>query len=233
MTGREKVLDVGSGIGNDVAVIAHKLNRGGQIIAIDISKSLLGLTYQRTRNTVIRPSYVLASACALTFNKNSFDIVLAKHVLNHVGDINLALAEIVRVIKRTGTAVITTGVKTKDDDLLRVKHQEVIQRLGLKKEVRLSRVSFTCENARGYLKHFFNNIDYHYYSFQMVFLDVNSFMLYYTTLPCFQEAGNNTKDKIKIAALMRELLNHEAKPIILDRSRGTFICKNKIEERDR
>ena len=222
--GDEMVLDVGSGTGRDVAVISQRLNKGGQIFAIDISKPLLNLACQRTSNSITKPVCSVASVEELLFDDEQFDVVIAKHVLNHVSDIDRGLSEITRELKRNGIVVVTTGVKTSRTDLVRVSHREAIQQSHVIKDVRLSRTSFNCENARQYLEQFFAKIAYHFYGFQMVFPDVDSFMLYYTTLPCFQEATDDVATKVDLANHMRNIIGQLEMPIVLDRSRGTFIC---------
>lgn len=229
IAGDEIVLDIGSGTGRDAAIIAQRLNKGGQIFAIDISEPLLRLVHQRMLNSIVKSPCIRGTVVHLPFLANSFDVVLAKHVLNHVDDTEAALREMTRVVKRTGMVIVTTGVKTKEGDLLRRKHQEAILRLGIKKNVRLSRSLFDCDNAMSHLCQFFANVFCHLYSFQMVFDDVDSFMFYYTILPCFQEVSKQPEEKFRLASVMRKLISDETMPIVLDRSRGTFLCRNRKE----
>ncbi|MBU1202749.1 methyltransferase domain-containing protein [Patescibacteria group bacterium] len=222
--GDELVLDAGSGTGRDVAIITQRLNKGGKVFAVDISQALLSITCQRACNTISTPLCAIASIENLPFGDDQFDVVVAKHVLNHVDDLEHGLRESLRVVRKKGKVIITTGVKTPDDDLLRVCHQEAISRVGIETNVRLSRSPFHCGNAREYLDNLFGDVRYHFYGFQMVFPDVDSFMLYYTTLPSFQEATSDAATKSALAAEMRNLLSSRELPIVLDRSRGTFVC---------
>jgi ubiquinone/menaquinone biosynthesis C-methylase UbiE len=226
INGDEMILDIGSGTGADVALIASRLNKGGKIFALDISEPLIKLTYQRVCNSITCFSCINGTAVNLPYSSGNFDVVLAKLVLNHVADVEAALNEIVRVVKRTGVVLVTTGVKTRDDDLLRIKHRQALQELGIRKNVRFSQSPFNDENAMHYPNRFFSKVSCHYYSFQMVFNDAESFMFYYSTLPCFQEASKESKIKIRLATKMRKLISKEAMPIVLDRSRNTFFCKN-------
>lgn len=224
--GDELVLDVGSGTGRDVAVISQRLNKGGKVVAVDFSRALLGITRQRSCSTFIRPLCAISSIERLPFRTGQFDVVVAKHVLNHVDDLNRGLSETARVVRRKGTVIITTGVETPEHDLLRVTHQEAIGRTGIGRNVRLSRTPFHCGNAREHLNRFFGEVRYHFYGFQMVFPDVSSFMLYYITLPCFQEFTDDVVLKAVLASEMRAVVGRREMPIVLDRSRGTFVCTN-------
>ncbi|MFH1598180.1 MAG: methyltransferase domain-containing protein [Patescibacteria group bacterium] len=224
LEGDELVLDIGSGTGKDVAIISQRLNRGGKVFAVDISQDLLKITRQRVCNTIATPVCVIASIEDLPFGDGQFDVVVAKHVLNHVGDLDRGLNETARVVRQEGKVIITTGVKTLEDDLLRISHQEAIAQVGIETNVRFSRSPFHCNNAREYLNGLFGEVEYHFYGFQLVFPDADGFMSYYTTLPCFQESTNDADLKLALAAEIRRLMIDQEKPIILDRSRGTFVC---------
>jgi SAM-dependent methyltransferase len=47
-----------------------------------------------------------ADATALDFGDNSFDLVVANHVLEHIGDDRAAMAEMFRVLKPRGLAIL-------------------------------------------------------------------------------------------------------------------------------
>jgi SAM-dependent methyltransferase len=48
--------------------------------------------------------------CRLPFKNDSFDVIFASHVLEHVIDDNIALAEVVRVLKPNGFAILPVPV---------------------------------------------------------------------------------------------------------------------------
>jgi ubiquinone/menaquinone biosynthesis C-methylase UbiE len=223
--GDELVLDAGSGTGSDVIAISRCLNKGGKIFALDISQELLRMTQQRAGNVGASPLCVIASVQDLPFAQGQFDVVIAKHVLNHLDDLDRGLSELMQVVKKGGVVVITTGVETPDDDFLRVVHQGAIARVGISSNVRLSRSPFHCGNAMEYLDRFFGQVKYHFYKFEMVFPGVQDFMSYYTTLPCFQEATEDEDLKLALATAVKGIVDDREKPITLDRSRGTFLCR--------
>lgn len=218
--GGEIVLDIGSGTGRDLVVLSQRLRKKGKVFAIDISKPLLDVVRHRVYGILCAN----ASVNAIPFSEDHFDVVIAKHVLNHVGNIDHALREVKRVVKRKGTVIITTGVKTPDDDFLRTIHREAIGGVGIETDVRLSQSSFSCSDAKELLPRVFGKVNFHFYSFQMVFPETDSFMLYYTTLPCFQESTSDVEQKKNLARQVRELVGQQEMPIVLDRSRGTFVC---------
>lgn len=168
--GGELVLDIGSGTGSDVLKLGEKLGENGKIFAIDISEPLLKKAKQKNQLNERNSLFILATINYIPFSSGLFDIVIVKHVLNHVDDIEYSLNEIKRTLKDDGRIVITTGVKTLDSDLLRTIHSKAINAIGIKTNVRLSRTAFNCENAEEYLGAFFKHVEYHYYEFKIIFL---------------------------------------------------------------
>ncbi|HJW40728.1 MAG TPA: class I SAM-dependent methyltransferase, partial [Rhizomicrobium sp.] len=51
----------------------------------------------------------VADVCALPFEDDSFDVVTAMHMLYHASDKDRAVAEIARVLRRSGKLIVTTN----------------------------------------------------------------------------------------------------------------------------
>jgi ubiquinone/menaquinone biosynthesis C-methylase UbiE len=92
-------LDLGCGTGWIQEVLRMKGHRR-QIVGVDIADGMLRFA-RRKQMTV-----VLGDAEKLPFKDRSFDGVLAKGVLHHLPDMASAVAEIARVLKPGGVAVL-------------------------------------------------------------------------------------------------------------------------------
>jgi len=92
-----RVLDIGCGAG---ATMDH-LKRFGQPHGIDLSEIPLRFSRQRGHQRTLR-----ASATELPFDSESFDLVTALDVIEHLDDDARGLAEIRRVLKPGAPAVI-------------------------------------------------------------------------------------------------------------------------------
>lgn len=94
------VLDVGCGDGEFGARLQAKLGR--RVMGVDISPRMVELARARglTAST--------ADAEALPFSDDSFDCVIANWMLYHVSDLDIALEEIDRVLRRGGALVAAT-----------------------------------------------------------------------------------------------------------------------------
>jgi ubiquinone/menaquinone biosynthesis C-methylase UbiE len=103
MTGDSRVLEVGCGSG-EMAERIHALP-GVSLVATDYSDDLVELA--AARGVDARQ----ADICYLPFDPASFDVVYAGCVLDHVRDIERALAEVRRVLRPGGTFVAVTDAE--------------------------------------------------------------------------------------------------------------------------
>jgi ubiquinone/menaquinone biosynthesis C-methylase UbiE len=101
----ERVLDVGSGPGFLAAALAEAVGSSGAVCGVDISEPLLAAA----RAHCAHQSWVefhQADATQLPFPDHAFDAIISTQVLEYVRDVDAALAEIHRVVRRAGRAVI-------------------------------------------------------------------------------------------------------------------------------
>lgn len=98
ITNRDKVLEIGCGTGLFTGKVI-KLS-GAQVTATDLSEDLLNIA--KTKNP--QATFIIDDAMKMTFSENSFDVVFGSSVLHHL-DMNLALSEIFRVLKKNGRMI--------------------------------------------------------------------------------------------------------------------------------
>jgi len=100
------VLDTGCGTG-DVILKAAEDQSEATFIGIDIS---LGIIREAQKTAALKhlPAYFLSGDIQqLNFDLNTFDRVLALHMLYHVPDMNLAVQELRRVLKDNGVCIVS------------------------------------------------------------------------------------------------------------------------------
>jgi arsenite methyltransferase len=104
----ERVLDVGSGPGLLAAEIARVVGPAGHVTGIDISDPMLTLGQRRCADldSAGRVSFAKADAAALPFAEASFDVAVSTQVYEYVADLSTALAELYRVLRPGGRALI-------------------------------------------------------------------------------------------------------------------------------
>ena len=107
------VLDVGCGNGQYLEAVGRCGHRPtGLDLSIGMLRSSIGMLH-RTDPAVIAPvALINGDAQRLPFADDSFDVVLAPHMLYHVPDVAAAAAEMRRVLRRAGVCVaVTNGVR--------------------------------------------------------------------------------------------------------------------------
>lgn len=98
----ERVLDVGSGNGILVKEMLEIVCQSGEVSGIDGSDVMVAMA----SDIAPRGQFQQADATALPFDDEHFDAVTTSQLLCFIEDVNLALAEMFRVLKPGGRAVI-------------------------------------------------------------------------------------------------------------------------------
>jgi SAM-dependent methyltransferase len=101
----ERVVDLGCGPGLLALQMAERVGSGGQIQCIDASESMVAMARGRCAAVKwVEPR--VGDVAALPYIDNSFDAGVCTQVYEYVPDIDRALAELCRVLKPSGRAVI-------------------------------------------------------------------------------------------------------------------------------
>src|SRR6516225_1014337 len=102
----ERVLDIGSGPGLLAYDMATSVNRNGRVCGIDISEDMLTMSRKRCAEQPWT-EFQRAAATNLPYPNDSFDAAVSTQVYEYVVDIPAALAELYRVVRPGGRAVVT------------------------------------------------------------------------------------------------------------------------------
>ena len=116
LSGNESILDIGCGNGLCLGALRGRGHRG-LIYGADLSPGML----QSARPLAGAAPLLVVDAQALPFADNSLDVTLAMHMLYHVPDRRVAIAEMRRVLRPDGVALVVTNSEShlwELDDLL-------------------------------------------------------------------------------------------------------------------
>ncbi len=100
----QDILEIGVGIGSDHFSLAIQSNR---MTALDLSKKHLRLTSRHLHLEKLSTSPVFGDAESMPFADESFDLAYSFGALHHTPDIQAAIAEVYRILRPGGEAVIT------------------------------------------------------------------------------------------------------------------------------
>ncbi len=116
------ILELGCGPGWLWAENLSRIDDGWEIFLSDLSRGMLGTARERLADGAARFRFCAADAQAIPFAADTFDAVVANHMLYHVPDRHAAFAEIQRVLKPGGRLYAATNGKghlVELDDLLK------------------------------------------------------------------------------------------------------------------
>lgn len=104
----EQVLDVGSGPGLLMADMAPLVGPHGHVTGIDLSDSMLVVSHRRLAASPVRERMTIlkADATRLPFQDAHFDAAVSTQVYEYVPDVDRALAELYRILRPGGRALI-------------------------------------------------------------------------------------------------------------------------------
>lgn len=104
-----KILELGCGLGNLWVKNKEFIDKSSEIILSDFSPNMLRYAKNNLKNIDYKFQYKKINAENIPYADESFDIIIARHMLYFVPDINRALNEINRVLKPNGISYITTN----------------------------------------------------------------------------------------------------------------------------
>jgi arsenite methyltransferase len=101
----ERILDIGCGPGFYCAELAEEVRPSGSIVGVDASASMLALAQRRCAE-LANVELLEGEATALPVADGSFDAALSVQVQEYLPDVAASLAELLRVLKPGGRALI-------------------------------------------------------------------------------------------------------------------------------
>jgi ubiquinone/menaquinone biosynthesis C-methylase UbiE len=100
-----RVLDIGCGLGDDAREIAAIVGANGRVVGIDPSETMIAESKKRAAGLGLPVEFLIGDVRNLDFPDSSFDFVRTDRVLMFVPEIQQAISEIVRVLRRGGCVV--------------------------------------------------------------------------------------------------------------------------------
>lgn len=101
--GNEDVLEIGGGVGTDLAQFAA---RGARVTDVDLAAGHLRLAEENLRLRGLTGRFVHHDAESLPFPDASFDLVYSNGVLHHTPNTRTVIAEVRRVLRPGGRAIV-------------------------------------------------------------------------------------------------------------------------------
>lgn len=104
-----KCLDLGCGIGEGTRHLARELGMTSEVVGVDIDPVLVKVAEETPSRRHARIRYQQGDANALLFEDQSFDLVYARSLLQHMEKPERVLSEMLRVCKSGGIVALQEG----------------------------------------------------------------------------------------------------------------------------
>ena len=163
-----RVLECGCGPGWLWRENVDRIPKGCHIILTDLSEGMVAEAEAALTDSGHHFDFKSVDIQELPFADDSFDVVVANHMLYHVPDFDMALKEIKRVLKDNGRFLAATNGNNHMLEITRIgwelfpDESAQLANTRLKRDEKFS-LSFRLENGGELLEPYFSQVDLNYY----------------------------------------------------------------------
>lgn len=180
----DRILEIGAGTGEHVKFVSHKFD---EYILTDLDQNML----DRARKKLGSAEYYgllkfdRQEGSKLCYQDNSFDRLIAAHVLEHIYQPHLVLKEWIRVIKNGGILSILLptdpGIAWRVGRCLGPRKNAIAQ--GIEYDYIMAREHVnSCNNLVAILRHYFKVTDEFWWPFSIPLMDFNLFFAFHAKI---------------------------------------------------
>jgi SAM-dependent methyltransferase len=221
LRGDETILDIGCGNGLYLGVLRSRGHRG-LVCAADLSFGML----QSARPAAGGGPLLVSDAQAIPFADDSFDVTLAMHMMYHVPDRPQAIAELRRVLRPGGVALVVTNSETHFEELDDLLVECAAAATGITRLPARSHINFTMESGAAELGAGFASVEAVEFAGELVVDQVEPVLDYARSLSMFVADSEGQLD-----AVLEELERRVTAMIAADgafrvrTASGCFACR--------
>jgi SAM-dependent methyltransferase len=156
--GDERVLDVGCGPGDLLCQMARQHSGWGMLVGFDFSA---GMAIQAAGLAAgLAARFFVGDAQAVPFPDGAFDVVMARHMLYHVPDIDRAVSEAARILRPGGYLLATTNSAHTMPEYSALRRRAADRFPGMTEPETIIRI-FALENGPAFLEPYFAQVKVH------------------------------------------------------------------------
>ncbi|WP_105616448.1 class I SAM-dependent methyltransferase [Vallitalea okinawensis] len=184
-----KILELGCGNGVLWQVNKQAVKENWDITLSDFSEGMLQDSKQNI--SIEKVKFEIIDIQEIPYEDESFDIIIARHMLYHVPDIDKALSEVKRVLKPNGKFYVSTNGKGHMQELI-----ELVKKYDKYINFNPSKFAdkFGIENGNEMLKQYFNNVSAENFDGQIVVHKAEPVVSYVTSIISAKECLSNEQE---------------------------------------
>jgi len=190
--GNERILDVGCGPGDLLCAMARRQAGWGALVGLDFSP---GMIAQAVSTAAGLPAHFsVGDAQALPLPAGTFDVVLARHMLYHVPDIDRALAECDRVLGPGGRFLAATNSANSMPEYNALRRRAAA-RFPSMVEPEMVTDRFSLENAPALIENYFDRVEVHLLRGTLRFPTAQPFVDYFASSRAMTMRPGHSQDE--------------------------------------
>ena len=174
----ERVLDIGCAQAGLLRAMASHHTGWGLLAGCDQSPGMIAAGHALTDDLPI--SLHVSDAQALPLSDQAFDIVMARHMLYHVPDIDRAVSEAARTLRPGGRFLATTNSSHTMPEYWELR-EAAARRFPAMASAENVNARFSLENGRAYLEPYFGQIEVHALAGTLRFPSATPFVEYFAS----------------------------------------------------
>ena len=213
ITDEVKVLELGCGTGELWKSNSDSIDKMKQLVVTDFSKDMVKSTKSVIGNRD-NVNYEIMDIQNVSFEKETFDIVIANMLLHHVNDIPKALSEVNRVLKNGGIFYCATFGENGVVDYLASLFKDVVNQ-------NLENKTFTLQNGKAFLNRYFDTVEKLIYDDELQVTSIDDLVKYIQSFKGISEIGSLEEEIIR-KRLESEFNNGM---LIIPKEYGMFIAR--------
>jgi SAM-dependent methyltransferase len=224
LTGDESVLDVGCGNGRYLDALRSRGHRG-LVCGADLSEGMLRTAQREAGDGPL----LMSDAQALPFASASIDVALVMHMLYHVPDRAKAIAEIRRIVRPGGVALVLTNSESHFRELDQLLIESAVATVGVSRvRGRASLTLFATEHGGAELEAAFADVRFHPFRSELVLDQVAPVVAYARSMSTW--VVDDGRDR-ELVAMLDELERRVGETIAADgafritTACGCFVCR--------
>ncbi|WP_315114414.1 methyltransferase domain-containing protein [uncultured Clostridium sp.] len=213
------ILELGCGDGSLWLKNIDKVPKSWNISLTDFSQGMLNDTRNNLEKWENRFNFAVVDAHDLPYSDGSFDIIIANHMLYHLGDLHKSLSEVKRVLKPGGQFYASTVGKNHMKEMRDIIAQ--VDKSLLDMEGFTLTEKFQLENGEDILKSWFRDIEMDRYEDSLMVTESSAIMDYIFSMPG-NIKNNFSKDKFtKLEDKMKKIIKEKGN-IYISKDTGFF-----------
>lgn len=208
-----KILELGCGTGELWKSNLDSIDKMKQLIITDFSNDMVETTKSVIGNRD-NVNYERMDIQNISFKNETFDIVIANMLLHHVNDIDKAISEVNRVLKKGGIFYCATFGENGVVDYLASLFKDVVNQ-------NLENKTFTLQNGKTFLNRYFDTVEILIYDDELQVTSIDDLVQYIQSLKGISEIGS-LEEEIVRNRLESEFNNGM---LIIPKEYGMFIAR--------